>query len=796
MYDEKSSTAKFSDLIALTTLIALILWFCQDLVFGDQVPFFRDLGNYFYPLRFSLFQSYRAAELPLWDRRFAMGFPFLAAFQSGVFYPPHFFLWVLPFFPAIRVIFVFHFLVAATGSYALYRYWKYPYYLSIVAALLFTLGGVLVSLSNLLNHFQTAVWLPWLILLWEKALRVTSWKNFLLFAVLAAVQLLAGSPELFVIGMGLLLVDGIRMKSCQPAISYKKIAGVFLAASLLILALTMAQLLPTAELFLQSRRQQPIHPQEASYWSLDPLSLVNLFFLDKEVDLDVAIGTRLFFAREAAFFISYYLGTISLFGICLWFCGGSGREKTAVGTLILLSLLLAFGSHTPLYPFLFTHVPIVSIVRFPEKFFFLTYVLLLFAAIRGLGDFLLRQDRSIKVPSVVLTSICIVWVGLYVYLRLNPDVLGSFISAKSDIRPLSAGQAGAIASILTNVERQLVLSMTLLVLLILGRVKMIRPSLCGVLLVLSVYVDLAWAHRSFLLSLRPDFVSESSRIMQGPDGDPNRIFYYPPVRNLHPSFVSILGRTTFAEAQALSFHDLLPNAGIMYGFDYMQEMDALGRQPYTEFLLFANQLDFRRQLRLLRTFNVRYLVTLRPLSEEGVTLIHQFPQYFSWLYRIENSVPRAYLVNESVVAKSADEVLKQLSSPSFDPAQMVVLDAEVLLQPKRRFVSTAKIVRYQSRRVTIETTSNDSGILVFADSHYPGWRAYVDGTEEPILRANHFFRAVILGEGGHVVEFKYEPLSFKVGSIGSLVTVLGIVIVSVNTFFGSKHAISNVWQVG
>src|SRR5262249_39591362 len=139
--------------------------------------------------------------------------------------------------------------------------------------------------------------------------------------------------------------------------------------------------------------------------------------------------TRLFFAKEAAFFISYYLGTISLFGICLWFCRSSGREKVAVGTPLLLSLLLAFGSHTPVYPFLFTHVQIVSIVRFPEKFFFLTYVLLLFAAIKGLGNFLLHRNRSIKVPSVILTSICVVWVGLYLYLRLNPDVLASFISA-------------------------------------------------------------------------------------------------------------------------------------------------------------------------------------------------------------------------------------------------------------------------------------------------------------------------------------------------------------------------------
>ena len=609
-------------------------------------------------------------------------------------------------------------------------------------------------------------------------------------------QLLAGSPELFVMGMSLLLVDGLWVKSWHPGIRYRKIAGVFLAASLLITALTMAQLLPTAELFLQSRRLQPMHPQEAAYWSLDPLSLLSLFVLDKEIDLNVAIGTRLFFAREAALFITYYLGAVSLCGICLWFYGGARREKAAVGTLVSLSLLLAFGHHTPVYPFLFNYAPIISAIRFPEKFFFLTYVLLLFAAMRGLGDFLLREDRNIKLPCVVLTGICVFWMALYLYLRLNPDVVANFINARSDVRPLSAGLTSAIASILANVERQLVLSLAFLVILILGRVKMIRASVCGFLLVLSVYVDLAWAHRSFLLAVRPDFVSQTSHILQGPDAEPNRLFYYPPVRNLHPSFVSILGQTTFAEAQALSFHDLLPNAGILYGFDYMQEMDALGRQPYTEFLLFANQLDFLRQLQLLRTFNIEYLVTLRPLPEEGISLIRHSPRYFSWLYQVKNSVPRTYLVNESIVEKSPNEVLKKLSSPSFDPTRTVVLDTKVFLQPKQPFVSTAKIVRYQSQRVTIETTANGSGILVFADSHYPGWKAYVDGREKPILRANHFFRAVVLREGEHLVEFKYEPLSFKLGSATSLLTVLCLVIVSVSVFLRSRHSTHNFHLIG
>src|SRR5262245_26796812 len=175
-----------SRLIPLFVLSSLILWFCQDLILQGQVPFYRDLGPYFYPLRFALYESFRSGELPLWNRQMAMGFPLLAAFQSGVFYPPHLSLLILSFFPPIRVIFIFHFLVAGIGAYYLCRNWKLPPYLSIVGAMLFALGGMVVSLTNLLNHFQTAVWLPWVILSWEKLLSSNSWKSFLAFVLIAA----------------------------------------------------------------------------------------------------------------------------------------------------------------------------------------------------------------------------------------------------------------------------------------------------------------------------------------------------------------------------------------------------------------------------------------------------------------------------------------------------------------------------------------------------------------------------------------------------------------------------------
>ena len=86
------------DYLFLSFAVAMVLWFGHEMVWGGKVPFFRDLGTYFYPMRFSLAESFRLGELPLWDRHMAMGFPLLADFQSGTFYPPHLLFLLLPFF--------------------------------------------------------------------------------------------------------------------------------------------------------------------------------------------------------------------------------------------------------------------------------------------------------------------------------------------------------------------------------------------------------------------------------------------------------------------------------------------------------------------------------------------------------------------------------------------------------------------------------------------------------------------------------------------------------------------------
>jgi hypothetical protein len=777
---------KHADYVSVLALILSVLWFCQDLAVNGEVPFYRDLTNYFYPLRYGLYESYRAGELPLWDRHFAQGFPNLAGFQSGTFYPPHFVFFFLPFFTSIRVLFVFHFFLAAIGTYALLRRWSYSWDLSIVGSLLFTFGGVIVSLSNLLNHFQTAVWLPWLILTWERLLLTPKWKNFIAVTFIASLQILAGSPELFVMSMGLALLDGFRIRDSEPQVSCFRVFGFALACNLLMVAIIMAQLLPTAELIMGSRRSQSIPAAEAFMWSFNPYSLISLFFPDKEVELNISTGLRLFFTRDVSLLISNYFGIISVFGIALWTYYATRRERIMLTALALGSLAIALGGNALVYPYLFKHFPFLSAVRFPEKFFFLTYAFVILMTMRGLRSLLLDETKQLRGPVIILGSICVAWLGLYLSLNFHSEIVSDFIAGNSSIPPLSDIHARATVSVLTNLQQQVMLSLALFFLLVLVKVDKIRPLLFSVLLLSVVYVDLTWAHRSFLFTLKPDRLLSSAPVIHPADAKLTRLFYYPSLHDLHPAFYSVMGRPTFEQAVALSFKNYLPNVGVFHGIDYFQEIDALNRRQYSDFLSFANNLDFERQIKLLSIFNVGYVVSFRELPESGIRLVGRFPKYFSWLYRVDRTVPRVYVVGKTIVEKHSVKALQRLSTAEFEPLREVILDGDAPIRPSSHLTAQAIIERYENNVVTIQTAASEDGILVLADSYYPGWKAFVDGKETKIFKANHFFRAVVSPKGNHRIEFRYEPWSFRLGIIISTFSLVCVVVISLVLFLRQR----------
>ncbi len=89
------------------------------------------------------------------------------------------------------------------------------------------------------------------------------------------------------------------------------------------------------------------------------------------------------------------------------------------------------------------------------------------------------------------------------------------------------------------------------------------------------------------------------------------------------------------------------------------------------------------------------------------------------------------------------------------------------------------MVEYLPERVTVDVALDAPGVLVLADTWYPGWQATIDGKPAALLRANHLFRALLLPAGQHRVQFEYRPAPLKLGAGISLAAVLLLLLVAI-----------------
>jgi hypothetical protein len=155
------------------------------------------------------------------------------------------------------------------------------------------------------------------------------------------------------------------------------------------------------------------------------------------------------------------------------------------------------------------------------------------------------------------------------------------------------------------------------------------------------------------------------------------------------------------------------------------------------------------------------------------------------------ALPRAFVAEGARMPASGTPLEEMMHHP-FDPATEVVLAyGEVPSEVLARLPSvspadtragergTARVEEYTPDRVRVAASTPRDALLVLTDTFYPGWRAFVDGQEQPVLRGDMLFRTVPLAAGRHEVEFRFEPRSIQLGllvTLASLVLVMGLVI--------------------
>ncbi len=124
--------------------------------------------------------------------------------------------------------------------------------------------------------------------------------------------------------------------------------------------------------------------------------------------------------------------------------------------------------------------------------------------------------------------------------------------------------------------------------------------------------------------------------------------------------------------------------------------------------------------------------------------------------------PEALVFPHSRVShvSSREGALRRMREASYDPAlELVVEDGASRVGSAGDSPIPADIVRYECRRVEIETAAVSGGYLFLGDAYYPGWVATVDGRPEEIVPADVAFRAVRVPSGKHRVVMRYDPQS-------------------------------------
>ncbi len=140
----------------------------------------------------------------------------------------------------------------------------------------------------------------------------------------------------------------------------------------------------------------------------------------------------------------------------------------------------------------------------------------------------------------------------------------------------------------------------------------------------------------------------------------------------------------------------------------------------------------------------------------------------------------AWFVEDYHFVNNADEELEALND--FDPRKLAIIDKRFSDQlngftPSLDSAALIKLTEYKPNELKYQTNTTKDQLLVFSEIYYDkGWNAYVDGVLTPHFRANYVLRAMILPTGKHLLEFKFEPIVYKVGEKISFASSLLLII--------------------
>lgn len=152
-------------------------------------------------------------------------------------------------------------------------------------------------------------------------------------------------------------------------------------------------------------------------------------------------------------------------------------------------------------------------------------------------------------------------------------------------------------------------------------------------------------------------------------------------------------------------------------------------------------------------------------------LLHPVYRADSKIYRFDGAMARQVLFHNVQSVADGDEALKALTGSPFDVRTTVVLEGAAPAVSGSGKTDAVNLVRRSADRVELDVVADGDAVLMQNDTWYPGWRAAIDGSETPVLRADYLFRGIVVPSGRHRVVIEYRSGAV---ALGTALTALGL----------------------
>jgi len=398
------STDRLKTLLGVVLVLVVFAEFFSPMLFQGQTIFTRDFSTVTFPFKSFLAQAYHQGVIPFWTPSIYGGTPFMAALHPGVFYPPSLFFFLGDVTTALNLFYLFHFLLLALSVYFLVRSWGLSNTAALCASVTSMLSGFFLGSTLLSNFFLGAVWFPLVFLLFQKYL-FTRKNGYLVLAILAlACQTLAACPEVCILTVLLIGAHSVFILPQDPELPGWQARSVALGV-MVVLALTLCalQLVPTYELVKFSGRSGGLAYELHTVWSMTPQKLTS-FVLPNT--LEGMLDSMEDFGMSGTFFFTLYLGIFAPIFVLLAFYFRKDRNIRFWLLTFFVGIFFALGEYNPVYETLYPWVPLLDMFRFPDKYFYISALAVIFLVAHCL-DALVRstEKRAVNISFVLSTVI-------------------------------------------------------------------------------------------------------------------------------------------------------------------------------------------------------------------------------------------------------------------------------------------------------------------------------------------------------------------------------------------------------